>query len=490
MVHFLKTFVWVVVLSGLLHALPMDVEKALTKSGLSKSEVSIYIKELGSKEELISLHANTARTPASVIKVFTIYASLLKLGFSYRIPTTFYTVGKVKKGVLYGDLAVKAMGDPTLNTKDVEKIAKAFAQRGLHRIKGNILIDRTYFNVGTQNNSHFDEHTYSPYNAMPDAMMFNERISRVCVTPNKHSVVKKTVDNSYKVVDQLKLVNKKCRGKYSWPHVKIDNSHTMPWLILHGKISKKCGKRTISKVITKPYQSFYYALCEALKKQGITVEGTLRLKPLPLKAKRYYTHFSDTLEKIIAKTAKKSNNLYARHLMLLLGAQQFHAPSTLKKGQDAIDGILRKNGVFGNESYLIENGCGLSRKAKITAKLLSRVYEHAYTRYGKRWMQTLSIAGVDGTIRKRFRGTKVAKHAWMKTGTLKHVKNIGGYVQSQEGKYYSVVILVNSKKGNWRASFLQNEIIKWLRSYHFKGATSMRSLEEDASSNTLDAALY
>jgi D-alanyl-D-alanine carboxypeptidase/D-alanyl-D-alanine-endopeptidase (penicillin-binding protein 4) len=326
---------------------------------------------------------------------------------------------------------------------------------------------------------------------MPDAMMFNERISRIYVTPNKKSVVKKRADQSYKVVDNLQLVNKKCRGKYSWPQLKVDNSHEKPWLIFHGKISQKCGRRTISKVVTQPYKSLYYGLREALKKEGITLQGGLRLAPLPPRAKRFYTHFSDTLEKIVSTTAKKSNNLYARHLMLLLGAKCYGAPATLEKGRRAVKHTLESYGIVSKEPYFIDNGCGLSRKATLSARFLSSLFIHAFKHDGKRWMRTLSIAGVDGTIRKRFRGTKVAKHAWMKTGTLNHAKNIGGYVQSKEGKYYTVVILVNSKKGNWRASFLENEVIKWVRSYHTpKPTPSVVPKEKNVTQAPLSEALF
>jgi len=77
-------------------------------------------------------------------------------------------------------------------------------------------------------------------------------------------------------------------------------------------------------------------------------------------------------------------------------------------------------------------------------------------------MQTLAIAGVDGTIKRRFQGSVVSRHAWMKTGTLKHVKNIVGYVEDKAGNYYTVVILVNTNKGNWKSAQLQNDIIRWL----------------------------
>lgn len=278
----------------------------------------------------------------------------------------------------------------------------------------------------------------------------------------KSSVTKKTVDYSYKVLNKLQQVNKPCRGRYSWPGVKIDKSQIMPVVLLKGKISKRCGRRNICKVVTKPYRSFYYALKDKLEKEGIEVEGTLRLQKVPSYAKELFAHYAVPLEEIVSKTAKKSNNLYARHLLLLLGAKQYGAPSTLDKGRRAVEYILRSKGALGFGELKIDNGSGLSRQAKITAKLLTGMFDNAYMRYGQRWMNTLSVAGVNGTIKKRFRGTPVKNRAWMKTGTLKRVKNIGGYVKSRSGKLYTAVILVNTKKGNWRASQLQNDIIKWL----------------------------
>jgi len=87
------------------------------------------------------------------------------------------------------------------------------------------------------------------------------------------------------------------------------------------------------------------------------------------------------------------------------------------------------------------------------------MYEHAYSRYGNRWMETLSIAGVDGTIKKRFRRSVVKNRAWMKTGTIKGVKNIAGYVKSRKGRLYTVVILINTKVKSSKVSKLQDNII-------------------------------
>jgi len=410
-------------------ALPQSIKNIITKSTIKSSDISIYIKEVGPKGKvLVSHNARTSRTPASVIKVLSTYAAILKLGFDYRFPTKFYTQGRISNGVLQGDIIVKGFGDPTLDSKDLSKIVAKVREKGIKKITGNIIIDRSFFRVGTKDSSGFDEHLYSAYNAMPDAMMFNERVSTICVKPKQNSVNKKDADGSYKIINKLKVVSKPCKGRYSWPGVRIDKRKVAPKVFLQGKISKHCGQQNICKVLTKPYLSFYYA-------------------------------FKDKL------TAKKSNNLYARHLLLFLGAKQYGAPATLNKGRKAVKEILRSKGALSSGTLDIDNGSGLSRTAKLSAKMLADMYDNAYTRYAERWMNTLAIAGVDGTIKKRFRSTKVKNRAWMKTGTLKRTKNIGGYVKSKKGQLYEAVILVKSNRGNWRASHLQNEIIKWLVSY-------------------------
>lgn len=443
-------------------ALPADISYLLERSKLPQKDVSIYIKELGTDRVVASYNADTTRVPASVIKVMTTYAALLELDFDHRWMTAFYVNGKVSGGTLHGDLIVKGYGDPSLKQDDLDAITDQIISKGIRKITGNIVIDRSYFQVGDKDSSHFDNNPYSPYNAMPDALMFNERTSTVCITPQKSTVRKEINDPSYDVVNNITFVNSSCKGQYAWAGSKVDKTQKSPRLILQGKLSRRCSERKVCKVVTKPYKAFYYALKEKLKEKGVVHQGALHLETVPKTADMLFVHTSQPLEAIISKTAKKSNNLYARHLMLYLGARLYGAPATLKKGREAVKSVLKKHGALGSGTFYIDNGSGLSRKSQISAKILAHLYEHAYRHYGTRWMNTLSIAGIDGTIKKRFRYTAVKNRAWMKTGTLKRVKNIGGYVKNKAGTLYTVVILVNTKSGTWKASKLQSDIILWL----------------------------
>lgn len=459
----LKKVILFFLFPGLLLALPQGIEEAISHSGIPKKDISLIIKESGREGGVLAqLHPAAARKPASVIKVLTIYAALLQFGSDYRFKTAFYRNGPIRNGVLEGDLIVKGYGDPTLSSEDLPEIARAIRERGIFRILGHIVIDRSYFRVGNQNSSYFDEYPYSPYNAMPDAMMFNERVSTICVNPRENDIAKKDADKSYQVINRLKKVNKPCRGRYAWPEVKVDPTAPVPKVILAGKISRVCGERKICKVVTRPYLSFYYTLKEALLAEGVEAKGTMRLGKLPQNAVLLTTHFSAPLEEILAKTAKESNNLYARHLLLHVGADRHGAPATVNKGRDAVIRILKEYGAVNSGFAKIDNGSGLSRKARLNAKLLAELLDHAYLYYGEHWMEMLSIAGIDGTLKRRFAGSVVKGRAWMKTGTLRHVKNIAGYVRSQQGRLYTVVILVNTTKQRSKAEKLQDEIITWL----------------------------
>ncbi len=88
-----------------------------------------------------------------------------------------FQYGYTKNATLHGNLIVKASGDPTLKTEDIYDIVNKLESFGVKKILGDIVIDRSLFKVPWQNSSKFDKNRYSPYNAMPDAMMFNERKS-------------------------------------------------------------------------------------------------------------------------------------------------------------------------------------------------------------------------------------------------------------------------------------------------------------------------
>ncbi len=453
------------ILSSLLKAMPYSLEEITSSIPLNPNSYSIYIKNLNTQEEIASWNIYKPMKPASVIKLLTTYAGVLGLGFNYRWETKFFHSGYIQRGILHGNLIVKASGDPTLKSSDIPEIVDNIEAFGIKKILGDIVIDRTLFQVPWQNSSRFDKNRYSPYNAMPDAMMFNERKSTLCITPSGRTVKLNRADNdrSYKIVNRLKVVNTSCKKGYSWPKVTIKtDTNQRSTIFLSGKLSKRCGTRKICKVISMPHRAFYYALKSELNRRGIKFQGTLKLKKVSSRDKYMFSHYSPTLKDVISIILKNSNNLVARQLFLTIGTIYYKPPIDTLKASSAVKRILNSHNILADNYTVIQNGSGLSRVSRVSTKTLANLLEDAYANYGYEWLESLATAGIDGTIRRRFQNSNLYGRAWMKTGTIKNVSNIAGYVDGISGNKYVVIVLVNSPKSKTYGRTLANRIIEWV----------------------------
>jgi D-alanyl-D-alanine carboxypeptidase/D-alanyl-D-alanine-endopeptidase (penicillin-binding protein 4) len=463
--YILRPIFLIVLFSGLFYAsMTETVTEMIAKNKIDRGRVSVLIKEITTDRDLVSINPNTSRKPASVMKLLTTYSALLEFGGGFRWPTKFYYNGRYRKGVIQGDLIIKGYGDPTLSSRDLPSIVKRLRAVGIKKITGDIIIDRTFFDTPERISSGFDKNRFSEYNAMPDALMFNDHLCKVVVKPNGGRIdVRKSIDDkSYDIENRLVASSQSCKGNRSWPRVNINMDGSRSLMIFSGSISLSCSQRTIRKVVTQPYKSFYYDLKSKMVHAGIKFHGTLHLAKVPSGARPLFTHYSKPLLQIIAKTNKKSNNMYARHIMLLLGAKRYGVPATKAKGEKAIKQMLGQLNIIHSSADRIDNGCGLSRTSRLSARTLSNLLSSAQKKYNTSWRQALSIAGVDGTIKRRFAHSIAKKRAWMKTGTLNDAKNIAGYVRSKSSKkLYSLVVLYNGRE-KWKGSTLQNQIINWL----------------------------
>lgn len=457
-------FIILFLISTLNAKIPEGIEQILSRYSIDSSSISIDIEDIDTGVKVATLNENVARIPASIAKVFTTYSSILHLGFDYRYSTLFYYTGTITNGILNGDLIIKSYGDPNLNSNHLKAIVSKIKSKGINEIKGDIVIDRTFFDIPNLNSSGFDKNKYSPYNAMPDSMMFNERVSTIYLKASSNGVKikKKDNDGSYKVINKVKAVNGSCRGSRSWVNIKVNEDYDRPLVILSGTLSKRCATKEVCKVLTKPYKTFYYALKQQMREQRILNKSRLKLAKIPRYSKNLFIYKSKPLKDIISTINKDSNNLMARQLMLTLGGYLFNRPCTTYKGREAIKKILTSHGIAFDKRLFIDNGSGLSRNSIVTATSFTNLLRYAFNSEGQKWLNTLSIAGVDGTTKKRFKNSIVKGRGWFKTGTINKVKNIVGYVNSYSGRIYTIVILVNDPKSGYDGANIQNDILKWL----------------------------
>jgi D-alanyl-D-alanine carboxypeptidase/D-alanyl-D-alanine-endopeptidase (penicillin-binding protein 4) len=439
--------------------LPSEVRAVLNKSRIPLHGMSAYVHAVGSPRPLLAYKENVSRSPASVMKLVTAYVALGVLGPNHRWPVDILTTGKIQGGRLLGDVFVKGYGAPDFGTTDLRNLLNQLRRRGIHSIQGRLVFDNSFFDTLNLNPGAFDGKPYSAYNAQPDALLFNERITHFSVSARGKRVSVSTKDPAFnlRIVNKMSKVRRGCS-----PRISISRRGGQVTATFRGKFSSRCGTRRYSRVLMNPANTLYSAIKNIWKKD---LKGNIKVQfatgKTPQHAKKLASFSSRTLAQVLPNLGKDSNNVMARQLMLAIGAKRYGAPGTPRKGAEAIGDYLNRNGLHFPE-LRIENGSGLSRRARISAKHVSDLLMAAYrSPYRHIFMQSLSIAGVDGTMKRRLGGTPVKGRGFFKTGTLRNVRGIAGYVKAADGKTYMVSILQNDPKSK-RAKRSHDSLIKWV----------------------------
>ena len=179
---------------------------------------------------------------------------------------------------------------------------------------------------------------------------------------------------------------------------------------------------------------------------------------------------SPNLAEVIRSVNKFSNNVMTRQILLTMGAEHAGPPATVEKGRQAVDATLGEKGLNVPELYL-ENGSGLSRETRISAESLGRVLlEARRSLYSSEFIASMALAGMDGTMRRRFRDSPLSGRMHLKSGRLDHVQAVAGYVIAKDGQEYVVVILQNYAEAHrGLGEELQNALLEWV--YHQNGRT-------------------
>jgi D-alanyl-D-alanine carboxypeptidase/D-alanyl-D-alanine-endopeptidase (penicillin-binding protein 4) len=196
---------------------------------------------------------------------------------------------------------------------------------------------------------------------------------------------------------------------------------------------------------------------------GGTFAGGVRDADTPPGARRLLAHRTQSLAEIVRDINKFSNNVMARQLFLALGAIALGAPASYEKSTRAVTQWLAARGLAFPE-LVLENGSGLSRTERISAKNLGQLLLVAQrAAIMPEYIASLPLVAVDGTMKKRLAGADVAGQAHIKTGTLSGVRAIAGYVLDAKGRTVVVVCLVNHERAP-NAAVVQDALLKWVYS--------------------------
>ncbi len=450
--------------------LPVDIVKKLRAGGIREHGVSAYVQDVNSPKPLLAVNDKTSRVPASVMKLITSYAALGTLGPNYRWPLDVLTTGSIRNGTLTGDLIIKGYGSPEFNTAELRKVLQGIRQKGIRNVNGRVLFDNTYFRPLSAHAGAFDGKAMAAYNARPDALLFNERINTFNLRASGKGVrvTSLTPTHGLKIVNRMSRFKRSCRARMG-----VSKRGHQTVVTFTGGLARRCGTRTFARVFSEPSNMIYGSMRSMWKRDvGGTLNTRFAMGKAPSNAKHLLRTYSRTLAQILPMIAKDSNNVMARQLLLTIGAKKTGRTGTEKNGAQAVSRWLASRGLNFPE-LRIENGSGLSRHARISARHLGNLMVDAYrSPYRNVLMQSLAIAGVDGTMKRRLRGTHVRGRGYFKTGTLRDVRSIAGYVKAANGKTYVMAILHNDPKARRRALPAHDKLIEWV----FAGGRSGRQV--------------
>ena len=450
---------------ALADVLPAGTRSVLTRESMPESSVSIVVRDAASNNTLLQLNGAMPRAPASTMKILPTWAALDLLGPAYAWKTRAYTDVPVVKGVLKGNLYLQGGGDPLLTIERWWRFVNDLRQTGLRVIEGDIVIDQTRFTASAERPEDFDGKFWKTYNVLPDAMLVNWQSSDFTIRPaddgNGIDISVQPYPDGLVVENRVKLVSGRCVGRNAQVSYAIEP--TKPdRVVATGRLSSGCGPQSQRLAIMDPAQYAYGTFVTLWRQQGGQFRGGMLRAPTPPAARLLLTHESEPLSEIVRVTNKYSSNMMARSLVLALAAEMHGTPATTAAGQETILNWLKTRGLVLPE-LVIGNGSGLSREARISADSMAKLLIGArQSRFAPEFMTSLSLGGLDGTLEKRFQNVEDPSRVRMKTGTLKDVSCLAGYVTGKTGKVYAVVVFVNYPGAqNGLGEMIQSTVVDW-----------------------------
>ena len=452
-----------------LNDLPRTVQSIFKNYKLPEDSLSLYVKEIDAQQPLLVLNGDTPRNPASSIKLITTYSALELLGPTYTWETNFYLDGSLTNGTLDGNLIMQGGGDPFLVREAFWHILFTLQAKGLKHIKGDFLIDDGGFEDETGSPGDFDKKPYRAYNVFPDAALVNFQAHQFNFVPQKNGlhIYADPPAATMKINNKVKLTKGRCRGKHQHLKHNIARQGQDTVVTFSGDYPRSCGHQHLLRTMI-PNDQYVYGVFKSLwEDMGGTITGKVG-KTRINGEKPFYVSTSRPLSEIITYINKYSNNVMARQLLLTIGKEKLESKDREGKGskvlgRQAVQEWLLSIGILAPE-LVLDNGSGLSRKARVSATTMGKLLEHAYhSPYQPEFMASLPMLGVDGTARKRLNGNIPAGAVRIKTGLLNNVRAMAGYVRSASYKHY-VVVAIQNHTGiqNGIGTQVQDEVLKWL----------------------------
>jgi serine-type D-Ala-D-Ala carboxypeptidase/endopeptidase (penicillin-binding protein 4) len=450
---------------GTVVELQQRLAECLSQAKYDTALWGVKVESLDSGKTLFEHNAHKLFSPASNSKLYTVALGLERLGEDYHIKTSLYSSTKPDVlGLLKGDLVVFGRGDPSFNARlhgnDIFKalapLVGALTNAGVKRITGDLVGDQSCFR-GPEFGSGWawDDMQYY-YGAEVSALTINDNVLQVKVRPaaSTGSPCELSVNPATSYV----VLSNRTQTAAAGSRRTITFYRPLDENTVYAQGSMPVGTNTFSDEITfhNPAGLFVSFFREALSQHGVKVDGNLRTvswrdRGQPLDCSRLVELGlveSPPLREIARQIQKPSQNLYTDLLLAHVGESVRTAADGPELTSEELG--IRELSRFATEAgvpkgeLIFEEGSGLSRDNLVTPNATVALLKYMNGRKcSKAYIEALPIAGVDGSLRNRMKGTVAAGNVRAKTGSLRWASSLSGYVTTAAGEHLVFSLMLN-----------------------------------------------
>lgn len=403
---------------------------------------------------LLSVRADQAMNPASVMKLVTTSVAMQTFGADFQWQTSVWVDGAVRDGVLYGNLIVQGGGDPYLPSPRVQELIARIRAKGIHSIQGDLLVNQSRWHLPRFDPAAFDAKPSRPYNAAPQALMINMQALELRLQPqgNEAALQADPPVQGVAVPAAVPLSNAPCIQ----PESALALDVSQPEMVqVRGAWPRSCGARSVFVALYPLADEFAArALAGMWLASGGQLAGRAGAEGRGHSAARLFLRFASApLQEVARVTNTYSNNPMAKQIFLSLPVWG-KLRGQLRRPVGSWQASQRWMAAWWHQHLpevtppVLENGSGLSRRERITAASLGALLaQTANSPVAADFAATVPLVGREGTVAKLAQRSPLNKalgQARVKTGTLDEAKAIAGYVRGQDGQVYSVVGLINA----------------------------------------------
>ena len=441
--------------TGAAPQLRRDIDTLLAASALQQGTWSVLVKSLAHDDTLYSVNAGKLLLPSSTMKVLTLAAAAERLGWDYTYETRLVGGGRIDGGVLDGPLAVVGTGDPSIDNWDgaAARLFQGWAEQlkaaGIRTITGDIIGDDNSFDDEPLGAGWMWDDLDRSFATGVGALQFNENTAQLSVAPGSEVGEGAIVTPAPASAGLTVRNHVRTTARGTPPSIATERLPGDAALDVRGSVP--IGGTPIVRNVSVLNPTLYFAkeLGQALIANGIEVRGgTMDIDDIPgapafVVGTTLVEYRSPPLGTLATTMMKLSQNLYAETLLKTLGASE--GTPTAAGGIAAVRAVLAGWGVS-PLGYVQVDGSGLSRYDYATADTFVTVLSHIDRdqRLGDAFRATLPIAGRDGTLEDRMKGTPAEGNARAKTGSMSNARALAGYVSTADGEPLVFAIMSNN----------------------------------------------